>query len=282
MVTEPPLNPKSNRERLVQLMFETFNVPALYINVQETLSLFASGRTTGVVLGAFNGVSHVVPIYEGYALPRAIIRLDIRMRSLCLYMATILTERGYTFNMKEHEQIIKDIVEKLGYVALDFDAEMQTAAQSSEIEKTYELPDGQVITIGNERFRCPEALFQPSLFSSEEAGIHQTVYNSIMRCDVDIRKELFANVVVSGACSMFNGFADRLAKELTALAPASMKVVKIVAPPEKEIFAVDRRFETSVFVNVPVNVDNEGRVRRARTVDRPQKVFLSDSRVLGA
>merc|ERR1712039_1094998 len=190
LLTEAPLNPKANREKMTQIMFETFNTPAMYVAIQAVLSLYASGRTTGIVLDSGDGVSHTVPIYEGYALPHAILRLDLEQ-------------------------------------------EMATAAASTGLEKSYELPDGQVITIGNERFRCPEALFQPSFLGMESCGIHETVYNSIMKCDVDIRKDLYANTVLSGGTTMYPGIADRMQKEITALAPSTIKI-KIIAPPERK------------------------------------------------
>ena len=233
MLTEAPQNPRANREKMTQIMFETFSVPAMYIGIQAVLSLYSSGRTTGIVLDSGDGVSHTVPIYEGYSLPHAVQRVDMAGRDLTEYMVKLLMESGHTFRTSAEKEIVRSIKEQLGYVALDFEEELTRSAKCTD-EEEFELPDGSVIRVGNARFRCAEALFHPSHLGMEETpGFAELVFNSIAHCDMDVRRDLYSNIVLSGGSTMFRNLPERLTKDISSLAPAAIKP-KVVAPPERK------------------------------------------------
>jgi actin-related protein len=191
LLTEAPQNPKANREKMTQILFETFNVPSFYVAIQAVLSLYASGRTTGIVVDSGDGVTHTVPIYEGYALPHAILRIDLAGRAVTDWYAKIIMELGMTFSSSAEREIVRDIKEKLGYVALDYEAELTKYKESAANDKPFELPDGNVITIRDQRFRGAELLFKPSFIGLESPGVHELTFKSIMKCDIDVRKDLY-------------------------------------------------------------------------------------------
>jgi len=218
LISEEPLNPKSNREKAIEVLFETFDIPAFFIGNQAVLSLYTSGLTTGLVLESGQGVTHAVPVYEGYSLPAAVCKGEIGGGDVDEYLRDLMEIRlQMQFSGAEGRKTIRSIKEKLCYVALDFRKEMTRSNTDSTIETNYTLPSGQVVTVGNERFRCPEALFQPSLMYSSSPSLPTLLYTAVQNSAIDLRPPLLANIVLSGGNTMWRGLEQRLAREVAVL-----------------------------------------------------------------
>lgn len=233
LLTEPPYNPKPNRERMVELMFEAFQVPCLNISIQGVLALLGQGRTTGLVLDSGEGVTHTIPIFDGFGLPHCINRLDVAGRELNTLLAKLLACEGLCLTKTVEQHHVRLMKEKHCYCALDPSAEFAETVK-------YKLPDGREVPLTDERWRAPEALFNPSMvgLESETYGVAGMVWDSISRCDIDIRRTLLSNIILSGGSTMFPNFSDRLAKELRMLAPtASQANIRVVSSKDQK-FAV--------------------------------------------
>lgn len=208
-------------------------VPSMSLAVEAVLALYAVGRTEGIVLDSGYGVTYAVPCTKGFAIPDAVLRLDLAGNDLTDYLMKILNERGYSFTTAAERDIVCDIKEKLCYVAMDFESELKAADCSTNIHKNYTLPDGKVITVGNERFQSPEALFKPELAGMQSAGIHKELFDSIMKCDAGLHETMYGNIILSSGSTMFPGITDRLQKELEDLAPQGT-AINIIAPPTRD------------------------------------------------
>merc|ERR1712159_300136 len=230
LLTEAPLNSKENRERTIQVMFESFNVPAAFIAMQSVLALYASGRTTGVVVDAGDGVSHTVPIYEGYAMPHSIQRMDLAGKDLTKYLVKILQEKEINLSTSAEMESARRMKEQLCTVAMDFDLEMTSFDEHNF--KDFTLPDGHTIGIGDQLIRAPELLFNPKLDGLDQPGIHELIRECVTQCDMDVRKELYQSILLAGGTTLFQGFQNRLATEVQRFAPEQVRA-KVMAPNER-------------------------------------------------
>lgn len=217
LLTEPPMNPTKNREKMIEVMFEHYQFDGLYIAIQAVLTLYAQGLLTGVVVDSGDGVTHICPVYEGFALPHLTRRLDIAGRDITRYLIKLLLLRGYAFNHSADFETVRIMKEKLCYVGYDIDQEQKLALETTVLVESYTLPDGRVIKVGGERFEAPEALFQPHLINVEGVGVAELLFNTIQAADIDTRPEFYKHIVLSGGSTMYPGLPSRLERELKQL-----------------------------------------------------------------
>lgn len=230
LITEAPLNPRINRDRMCQILFELFNVPCVYVSIQAVLSLYASGRTTGVVIDSGDGVSHIVPVYEGFSLPTSIKRMDIAGRDITENLSFNLRKMtGISLQSSSELEIVRMIKEKCCYISKDpikDEAAFSSSAynhylnvnfqnqKESDLFESYKLPDGHSIQLGAERFRSTEILFNPQLVGDESPGLHELASLAIAKTDLDLRPILYQNVILSGGNTLLKNFGDRLLAEM--------------------------------------------------------------------
>lgn len=217
LLTDPPMNPLKNREKMIEVMFEKYEFAGTYIAIQAVLTLYAQGLLTGVVVDSGDGVTHICPVFEGFALPHLTRRLDIAGRDITRYLIKLLLLRGYAFNHSADFETVRMIKEKLCYVGYNIEQEQRLALETTYLVEPYTLPDGRVIKLGGERFEAPEALFQPHLIYVEGQGIAELVFNTIQAADIDIRPELYKHIVLSGGSTMYPGLPSRLEREIRQL-----------------------------------------------------------------
>eukprot|EP01083_Nonionella_stella_P100199 282291_1 len=226
LMTESPFSPQLQREKSTQIMFERFNVPKFYLISTSLLACYSHDeQITAVVLESGDGGTTVTPIYEGYTLSvDKENSLDLTGTMFTEYLSKLLTQnKGYSFTTtREKEDVLR--IKQNCYCALDYDKELVKSQNTTDIQLElkmgdayyYDLPDGETITVNESRFQCSEPLFNPHLIGIENrGGVHQMIYDAVMKCDVDKRNDLFSHIVIAGGNTMFKGFQERLELEMS-------------------------------------------------------------------
>jgi len=217
LLTEPPMNPKENQKKMLQNMFETYQFEAAKVSIQAMLVLYAQGLLTGVVVDSGDGVTHIVPVWEGICPPTLIKRLNVAGRHMTRYLIKLLQVRGYAFNRSADFETVRQIKEQFCYVGYDMEVESRLALETTVLMQSYTLPDGRVIKLGRERYEAAEVLFKPSLIDVEGDGVHEMLFNMIQDADIDLRPAFYKHIVLSGGSTMYPGLPSRLEKEMRRL-----------------------------------------------------------------
>lgn len=236
LLAEATFAPGKNREKKAEIMFETFDVPALHVENEASLVLHAANASTGLVIDSGEGITQIVPLQNGIPLQRAMVELRIAGQDINRYLNRLLGGKGIYLDSSGGQEIVRDIKHKLTYLAVDFERELEKAKKfPNEFEKEYVLPDGQTITLTEERFRAPEILYKPHLISTERTPLSQAVLDVILDCEIGLQPQLYKNIIISGGTSLISNFSERLKKDVTGLAPEERKVsINVKELPKRE------------------------------------------------
>lgn len=233
LIAESPINPRYLRERLSEIMFEYFEVPALCVQDTSVLSLLSTGFTTGTVVESGDSSTYTSVVYEGKLLKEAIPKTFYAGRSLTNFLAKLMSKRKDKAPSDLPVNYAKALKEKLVFVSEDYDADLKLAKSTDFYERMYTLPDGESIIINEERLLCGEGLFSPDMYGCDCPGIHLQVHRTLELVDAHVRKLACRNIVLSGGNTMFSGLAMRLQIEMNKLFPSNLGV-KVLETPSSE------------------------------------------------
>eukprot|EP01065_Artemidia_motanka_P052122 TRINITY_DN9333_c0_g1_i1.p1 TRINITY_DN9333_c0_g1~~TRINITY_DN9333_c0_g1_i1.p1 ORF type:complete len:375 (+),score=100.79 TRINITY_DN9333_c0_g1_i1:92-1216(+) len=231
LLTEAPLSPDAMRTKAAEIFFEKFHAPALFFSVQGVLALYAASKTSGCVLDIGDGVTQVCPVYEGCVIPGAVSRADYGGRDVTRYLQRILRQAGHNFDTSAGFDIVRQIKEQHCQVS-GLAQEQVRSGRGQDFSKCA-LPDGTAIQLYSERYKAPEVLFDPQRMWMEHPGCTQLLVNSIKKCDLDVRKCLLSELMLSGGSTLFKNFGERAIKDLRREFPTDAKV-KLHAPPTRK------------------------------------------------
>lgn len=227
LLTEPPLNPPENREYTAEIMFETFNVPGLYIGVQAVLALIASRLSkdaekvlTGTVVDSGDGVTHIIPVVDGYVIGSCIKHVPLAGSNITKFILDLLRDRKENIPPEDVKNVARVIKEQFCYVAPDIVREYQKYDNDPTKFKVYEgshpkTKQPYVVDVGYERFLGPELFFNPEIYGDKyTTPLPEIIDVTIQNCPIDTRRRLYRNIVLSGGSTMFKDFAKRLERDV--------------------------------------------------------------------
>ena len=214
----------TQREKMAQIMYETFSVPAFHVEYSTVTTLYSTGRTTGVVLECGEDVTTTCAMYEGYPIKYTACRRRLGGRDVTSYLQELLNENGHLFWTRAETEVVRELKEKCAYVALNFDKEIEKAEKGSTCKMTCAHSKVGEIELNKERFCCTELLFKPHLNGLDGDGVSDDLFLCCRKCHDEVRPTLYSNIVLSGGTTTLPGFPERIEREMLRLAPSTANI----------------------------------------------------------